>query len=74
MHEGAFGQAFARYASLDPHIPPEATRLRIYLASTFAERCVAFPGDFVFGGISYGVVPRVIYDLVGRRVPIARFT
>lgn len=67
MHEGAFGEAFARYAPLDPHIPPDATRLRIYLAAMFAERCAALPGDFVFGGISYGVAPRVIYELVAVR-------
>jgi hypothetical protein len=65
MHEGRFAAAFDRYFPLDPHHAGDVRRLRSYTACMFAEHCRSARGDYLFAGISYGVLPRVIFEFIG---------
>src|SRR4051812_46770711 len=64
LHEGPFGRVFDRAAGLDPHLHPDVTRLRNYLACFFADYAKHVPGDFLSAGISYGVAPKTIFDFI----------
>ena len=64
MHEGQFAQLYERYRPLDPLVPENVTRFRIYNLCWFARQSAGLAGDFAVAGVSYGVAPRVIYDFV----------
>lgn len=64
LHEGAFAQAFDRFWPLDPNYDGNLTRLRIYHVCAFARVALAAEGDFVTAGVSYGVAPRTMYELL----------
>jgi hypothetical protein len=65
LHRGRFARIYERFQPLDPFVPLNETRLRIYNVCLFAKNCATLEGDFVSAGISFGVAPRVIYDFVG---------
>lgn len=69
LHHGLFGHVFNRAAAADPFVNPESVRLRIYLAAVVAAFVEEVNGDFLFGGVSYGVGPRAIFELLGARTP-----
>jgi hypothetical protein len=62
--EGKFAELYAKYQTLDPFIPPEQWRYRIYNVCYFADCCRQVPGDFVCAGVSWGVAPRIVFDFV----------
>ena len=69
LHCGAFREAFDRFATLDQRIAPDLTRLRTYSAWMFAHLAAPLPGAFLFGGVSYGVAPRVVFELLSNTAP-----
>ena len=64
LHVGRFAELYERRQPLDPHVPLDTTRYRIYNVCTFARLCRHVPGDFLVAGVSFGVAPRVVYDYV----------
>lgn len=64
LHHGRYAELYDKFYSLDPAIPFNATRYRIYNHCMFALLCRNVPGDFVSAGVSFGVSPRIIYDYV----------
>ena len=64
LHVGRFAELHERHSRLDPYIPVDTTRLRHYNLSYFAQRSARLAGDLAFVGISYGVAPRIIFDLL----------
>jgi hypothetical protein len=64
LYEGRFAELYAKYAALDPFHDPEATRYSFYNVCLFANLCRLVPGDFLCGGISWGVAARLLYDFV----------
>jgi hypothetical protein len=60
--KGRFADLYARYASIDPTMNPEHTRYRHCCNCFFAFLCRHVPGDFVCGGISYGVNAKMIFE------------
>ncbi len=62
--EGKFAKLYAQYRPLDPFIPPEVWRYRLYNICFFADCCRQVPGDFVCAGVSWGVAPRIVFDFV----------
>jgi hypothetical protein len=64
LFEGRFGKVYAGCQPLDPLHSPEATRYEFYNVCVFADLCRNVPGDFLFGGISWGVAARAAYDFV----------
>lgn len=67
LHSGAFGEAFDKAAAADTVDSMERIRLRVYNAAFLASLTNDVPGDFLFGGVSFGIAPRVLYDMVPRR-------
>jgi hypothetical protein len=65
LHEGRFAEAFDPIYPSDPlfRTDGDLVRLRCYLAHVFAETAMAIRGDYLAAGISYAVVPKVIYEL-----------
>ena len=64
LHIGRFAQLHERHCPLDPNVAADTTRLRHYNLSYFAQRSMHVAGDLAFVGISYGVAPRIIFDLL----------
>lgn len=64
LYEGRFAELFAKYSRLDPFHEPEATRYSFYNACLFGHLCRWVGGDFLCGGISWGVAARLLYDFV----------
>lgn len=64
MRSGAYAAAFARFASLDPHVESKDLQYRLYNVERAAALARDVPGDYLFAGISYGVAPRVVYDAI----------
>lgn len=64
LHQGRFAGIYERYQVLDPNVPLNVTRYRIYNLCFFAHLARRVEGDFVAAGVSFGVAPRVIYDFV----------
>jgi|WetSurMetagenome_2_1015567.scaffolds.fasta_scaffold131413_3 hypothetical protein len=64
MHVGRFADIYEQHQPLDPYVPLNVTRYRIYNLCYFANLCRNIEGDFVVAGVSFGVGPRVIYDFV----------
>lgn len=60
--EGQFADLYTKYGSPDPTIDPETGRYRNYCNCFFAYLCRRVPGDFVCGGVSYGVSAKMIYE------------
>lgn len=53
--EGQFAELYERYYKLDPFIPKEVWRYRLYNVAVFADFCRDIPGDFVCAGVSWGL-------------------
>lgn len=64
LHHGKYAELYERFYSLDPTVPKELTRYRIYNHCMLAHLCRNIPGDFVSAGVSFGVSPRIVYDFV----------
>lgn len=66
LHEGRFSEVYDAAYRRDPDLRADGnlTRLRVYTTYLFAEIASRIPGDFVSVGISYGVAPKVLYELV----------
>lgn len=66
LHRGRFAEVFDAAYPLDPSLPPDGnlTRLRTYQTWLFAQLALRVPGDFVSIGVSCGVTPKVLYELV----------
>jgi len=64
LFEGKFAELYTKYQPLDPFIPIDAWRYRLYNVCFFANRCRQIPGDFVCAGVSWGVGPRIVFDFV----------
>jgi hypothetical protein len=62
--EGNLAELYEKYQPLDPFIPLDAWRYRIYNVCFFADWCRNVPGDFVCAGVSWGVAPRIVFDFV----------
>jgi hypothetical protein len=62
--EGRFAELFERYRALDPFEPPDRQRFVAYMICRFADLCRHVPGDFVCAGISFGIMPRILFDYV----------
>lgn len=65
LHQGRYAEVYDRFSPLNHFNAPHETRMRIYFASMFADVAKRVPGDFVAGGVSFGVAPLVIYHLLG---------
>ena len=71
LHRGAYAQAFDRHWRRDPSLDAMKTRMRHYYVTQFARLALKqASGDLAFVGVSYGVSPRIIYDVcdVGSRL------
>lgn len=64
LHVGRFAEIYDRWAPLNSHIDSDTMRYRTYNVCQIAARCIQISGDFVCIGVSFGVVPRVVYDFV----------
>lgn len=66
LHRGRFATVFDAAFPNDPDLQPDGNllRLRAYGTAMFAEISLRAPGDFVSVGVSYGVTPKVVYELV----------
>jgi hypothetical protein len=66
LHQGRFAQIYDAVYPNDPDLLPDGNlmRLRAYHSFLFAEIASRTPGDFVSVGISFGVTPKVLYELV----------
>lgn len=66
LHRGRFATVFDEAFPNNPDLRPDGnlTRLRAYTTMTFAAIALRGPGDVVSIGISYGVTPKVVYELV----------
>lgn len=64
LFTGRFAELYAKIQPLDPYHSAESTRYTFYNACVFAWLCRAVPGDFLCGGISWGVAARLIYEFV----------
>jgi hypothetical protein len=62
--EGKLAALYAKYGPLDPISPPEKNLYRSYNLCCFANLCREVPGDFVCAGVSWGVMPRIVFDFV----------
>jgi hypothetical protein len=62
--EGKFAQLYARHRSLEPFGSHETNQYRNYNVCYFAYHCRGIPGDFVCAGVSWGVMPRIVFDFV----------
>lgn len=67
LEAGAFGISFDNAATADTSASVEHVRLRVYNAAFLARLVSDVPGDFLFGGVSFGIAPRVLYDVAPRR-------
>jgi hypothetical protein len=73
LHRGRFADVYDAAYPIDPDLLPDGDvmRLRAYNTYLFSEIALRVPGDFVSIGISYGVTPKVLYELLlkgtGRR-------
>ena len=67
LFTGRFAELYAKIQPLDPYHSAESTRYTFYNACVFAWLCRAVPGDFLCGGISWGVAARLIYELLSSR-------
>lgn len=65
LHEGRFAAVYDPIYASDPLFRTDGNliRLRAYFAHVFAEVAMATPGDYLAAGISYAVMPKVIYEL-----------
>ena len=61
--DGKFAELYEKYRKLDPFLPKEVWRYRLYNVAFFANLCRDIPGDFVCAGVSYGVAPRIVFDI-----------
>jgi hypothetical protein len=61
---GKFAALYAKYGPLDRVSPSEKNRYRNYNVCCFANLCRDVPGDFVCAGVSWGVMPRMVFDFV----------
>jgi hypothetical protein len=59
---GRFAELYEKYYTLDPFIPKEVWRYRLYNVAFFAQMCREIPGDFVCAGVSWGIAPRIVFD------------
>ena len=71
-----FSDIYERATALDPNLPRETLRLRVYNVVTLGEVALKRSGDILLAGLSHGVMPRAFLerhraDLVGRTVWIA---
>jgi O-methyltransferase len=66
LHRGRFAESYDRHVVVDPTIEPDTMRLRTHFACLFAALIRRLDGDFLFGGINFGVTPRVVYDYLER--------
>lgn len=64
LFEGKFGEIYAKYYPLERFRPIEQTRYRQYNICFFANLCRDVPGDFLCAGVSWGLMPRVVFDFV----------
>lgn len=64
LHVGRFAELYERHGRLDPYVPINSIRYRLYNVCMVAHLCRSVPGDFIFAGVSFGVAPRLIYDFV----------
>lgn len=66
LHQGRFARVYDAVYPNDPDLLPDGNlvRLRVYHTYLFAEIASRTLGDFLSVGVSYGVAPKVLYDLV----------
>jgi hypothetical protein len=62
--EGKFAQLYAQYRPLEPFDSHDTNRYRNYNVCYFAYHCRGIPGDFACAGVSWGVMPRIVFDFV----------
>lgn len=65
LHVGPFARAFdATYRDDRNILDSNALRLRAHFVVAFARWSLAAAGDFLSGGVSYAVMPKLLYDLL----------
>ncbi len=64
LRVGRFSDIYERFIVLDPNLPQNLVRYRVYNICRIASLCRHVDGDFLFAGISYGVVSRTVYEYV----------
>lgn len=60
--EGRFAELYARHRPLQPFGSFDTKRYRNYNVCFFGHHCRNVPGDFVCAGVSWGVMPRMVFD------------
>src|SRR5579859_4812818 len=60
--EGKFAELYARHRPLEPYGSHDTNRYRNYNVCFFAYHCREIPGDYVCAGVSWGVMPRIVFD------------
>jgi hypothetical protein len=62
--EGRFAELYARHRPLQPFGSHDTNQYRNYNVCYFAYYCRGVPGDYVCAGVSWGVMPRIVFDFV----------